>query len=64
MTAAPSFGTAVCGPPPRDLTVEQAHTIMQQHNHATPHCPPRQAALTLLVTTGRYRLPTSQVGGS
>lgn len=64
MTAIHPFDKAVCGPPPRDLTVEHAHTIMQQHNHATPHCPPRQAALALLVTTGHYRLPSNRQGES
>lgn len=53
-----TFVTAAseCERRPQDLTVEQAHAIMQQHQHFTDNCPQRQAARALLVATGRLVL--------
>jgi hypothetical protein len=53
-----TIDTAVsaCDQEPGELSVEQAHAIMQQHQHFTGNCKHRTAALALLVATGRYVL--------
>jgi hypothetical protein len=48
--------TSDCARQPRDLTVEQPHAIMQQHQHVTASCEQRKAARALLVATGRLVL--------
>jgi hypothetical protein len=46
-----------CEAEPENLTIEQAHAVMQAHLRcATDSCPYRQAALAVLTDAGRYVL--------
>ena len=50
-----------CGTGPDDLTVAEAHVIMQRHRAcAGTECRARHAALQVLVDAGRYVLSTSR----
>jgi hypothetical protein len=49
--------SAACQPPPEQLSVDQAHQVMQEHLRCqSATCPQRQAALAVLVEAGHYRL--------
>jgi hypothetical protein len=51
------FDTETCAPDPPAMTVDQAHTAMQDHlSCATDACPTRRAALSTLVSAGRLVL--------
>ncbi|MBU3063136.1 hypothetical protein KO481_16570 [Nocardia sp. NEAU-G5] len=44
--------------PARPLSVEQAHTITQQHRYCdAEECPRKRAAIRVLIEAGRMRLP-------
>jgi hypothetical protein len=46
-----------CQPSPDAITVDRAHELMQEHLRCpTGRCPQRQAALAVLVESGRYVL--------